>query len=235
MLEPGSQVKVEDSELLHVALPVGGAKGTIVGLHPGHFDEWDTESLITDCPCHLHLHNVSLTGPWFLGVWGDTRLRVQDSELLLVLSGKEHLTVSNCAISYLELDHDQGSLFFDHSTLTGTVLLVGARASWDGEVTVLPGMEWGGWNRSFVSRTYVAQVVDPLQRPIPNTLVQVVEPSGNPRTSQRTNAKGEVRFVVTFDDSNYRAQGTVSVVGTDLRASFGVLSSNRIVFVIGSP
>jgi len=230
----GADVRVFDSELSCVSLELAECSGTIAGLRPGHFDQWDLAQFgLRDPSCELTLENTAV-GEWVLRDGSGCSLSIEDSVISLVLWGQGlSLAAKRSSFTWVGLDDVPWADFaMEDCTLAGYLRLVNAHFSLGGSVRFLRPLEIGAWHSSSVRRGFEAIVEDKAGAPLGGAAITVLDPSGREVAQGFSTAAGLFSFKLTFDDRNRSQTWSIVLPAYGLTRRLGFLTDTPLLLSV---
>jgi len=207
-----ANVTLKDSALAYIRVLLGQATGRISNVRPGHYTEWELQGAgKLDCAVNLQLINSDISEGWLIDFTGRTKVSVSNSALerIRVYNTYAELLLQGVDLGGLETEGGIGQISFEEGSISGGVYFSNAMVALEGGVSVLNTAHIDTWQNSTILRTYRVSVEDETGTPAMGTLVALEFPSGK-RLSVTTDDNGFASFSISFDDSNYAEDWTLT-------------------------
>ncbi len=198
----GAQVELIDSELRKLTFQI-----------PGSGPALTFRNLVVGQPMNatvgpVTLKHTTIRGQWGFYIHGNRQVTIEDSDGIWPLPyDNAQVTIKNTRVNEFDPRQYTGTITFEHVRWHGPGEIImdcnfTMRGTLDMDVPTL------GWEGSTVTREYLIQVRDASGNPaagVPLTLTRGAE-----TVTATTDAQGEARVNLTFDDANYQQSWTLT-------------------------
>lgn len=236
----GADVTLKDSALKRIRVSLGQATGRISNVRPGHYTEWELQGAGTlDCSLNLRLVNSDVSGGWLIDFGGRANVEVSSSAITRIRIGRTYveLHLQDVALGGLETEDGGAVINFSQVRISGGIYFVNAIITLKGDFSILPTAHIDTYENSTILRTYRVSVEDENGSPAVGASVELEAPNGQ-CLSATTDDNGVASFNLSFNDSNYSENWTLTVRLGDRTAlrPVGFMSSSPVeIHISGSP
>lgn len=210
------------------------------GLHSGYFQD----KVLVDQPSRtIRLINTTVLDCWESG----SRNRcpeeasagiclvdvdgavIKDSELC-ELKVRGDLTAEHVRIQGLQLYENTGTLRFEDCVIESFEVVISTNSQIYGNVRFLTDeiFDWGGWTEFSVTRHYPIIVVTQEGIPMPDTIVEIINPDGEVKDKLVTDQQGMTEAVIHFTEATCTSVWQVRIPSLGLFLPLTLLSDTPI-------
>ena len=205
-------VTIKDSTLARASFSFGSVSGEISGLRPGHYDIWSLKNEgKPNCALNLQLINTNVSESWWIDFTGRTNVCLSNSTIhrIRVYNTYAELAFHDLDLGNLEMQDVIGQISFEQVSIFEAVRFANTMLTAEGNVSFSPNCYIDEWQNSTILRTYRVSVEDETGTSSMGTLLALELPSGK-RLSVTTDDNGLASFSVSFDDSDYAEDWTLT-------------------------
>lgn len=235
-----ADVTLKDSALKYIRVSLGQATGKISNVRLGHYTEWDLQGAgKLDCALNLRLVNSNVSRGWLIDFGGRANVEVSSSAIYRIRIGRTYveLHLQDVDLGGLETEDGVAVINFREVRISGGIYFVNAIVTLKGDFSILPTAHIDTYKNSTILRTYSVSVEDENGSPTVGASVELKAPNGQ-CLSATTNDNGVASFNLSFNDSNYSENWTLTVRLGDRTAlrPVGFMSSSPVeIRISGSP